>query len=391
MLRQWMGLLLIFGLCGCRPVDVLKQLQFQADGSGSASAEARVDSQEDADLLEELGRQAVALNRLFYPTPETKPLPPWLKTSIINEDNGGRRWSLSIQFDNLEDLGRKVKEFQLDSMLTPVFPETYQFRREGDTCTFNTEVNNPKPGSPIQLRFRVQMPGEIKEASEPAQVQGNTATWSVPRTSIWKPFARTTIIAVATLPTESPPLLSPPLKKRWQPPLKVPWRELLGFRGENDKYFPGKLHVAQDLGVPEGTPVYPIADGVVKYAQRNATYGHAPEDPRRATAAVVIIEHEGNDGPFCALYGHLKITDLVPLGPIRRDQIIGYIASQAEIYPYSPPHLHFGLRRGPYDEKNDWKNRLGYLEESVFPEQWKDPLPFLKEVPTNPEAEPLRD
>jgi murein DD-endopeptidase MepM/ murein hydrolase activator NlpD len=165
-----------------------------------------------------------------------------------------------------------------------------------------------------------------------------------------------------------------------QLPIRAKWQPALGFGGENSDFLDptGKLkkHVAQDMEVGAGTPVYPLGPGTVKYARPNATYGHAPDDLKKATAAVVVVEHPTRDGVVCAVYGHLKTHGLPAEGSRITDTSapLGEVASLDEIHPYSPEHLHFGIRKGAYEGA---ANRAGYLPQGEFPGLWEDPVAFV--------------
>jgi len=191
-----------------------------------------------------------------------------------------------------------------------------------------------------------------------------------------------------TGPAPKPPVVqqpgggSQPEAVNLQLPLRAKWTPALGFNGENPGFLDPtgkpKKHVAQDMKVGAGTPVYPLGPGTVKYARPNATYGHARNDPKRATAAVVVIEHPTKAGVVCAVYGHLNVVALPAEGSEIRDvnAPLGEVASLTEIHPYSPEHLHFGIRRGGYEGA---PNRAGYLAQGQFPGEWVEPVKFVAE------------
>jgi len=191
-----------------------------------------------------------------------------------------------------------------------------------------------------------------------------------------------------TGPAPKPPVVqqpgggSQPVVVDLQLPLRAKWTPALGFNGENSDFLDPtgkpKKHVAQDMKVGAGTPVYPLGPGTVKYARPNATYGHARNDPKRATAAVVVIEHPTKAGVVCAVYGHLNVVALPAEGSEIRDvnAPLGEVASLTEIHPYSPEHLHFGIRRGGYEGA---PNRAGYLAQGQFPGEWVEPVKFVAE------------
>jgi len=68
-------------------------------------------------------------------------------------------------------------------------------------------------------------------------------------------------------------------------------------------------------------------------------------------AGLVVIDHSKES--LYSLYGHLSLkSDMVELGPIKRGDIVGYIAEPSESYGIGTvSHLHFALRLG---EKADY-------------------------------------
>ena len=67
--------------------------------------------------------------------------------------------------------------------------------------------------------------------------------------------------------------------------------------------------------------------------------------------AVMLIQHRFDGGFATSLYGHISQRHgfLVVAGEaVSKGQPIAYIAEDDEDGGAWPPHLHFGLRRGPY-------------------------------------------
>jgi probable HAF family extracellular repeat protein len=121
-------------------------------------------------------------------------------------------------------------------------------------------------------------------------------------------------------------------------------------------------HLAHDVGRQAGTPVYPMMDGIIKYARVVATVGCA-----------VHIEHQlppGDPlgGKVVSVYYHLKrpntkskIGDIcLPEGqPPPKNQPLGYVSGLKADYG-TGPHLHFGIRKGPYNVGCDPRTKKWY-------------------------------
>lgn len=99
-------------------------------------------------------------------------------------------------------------------------------------------------------------------------------------------------------------------------------------------------HLGQDIRVEAGTPVYAIADGVVKFSKYVTTLGDA-----------IHIEHTLPDQTkIVSVYYHITKKDLpskVALGEIKKGALIGHTTSKSGDYGEGF-HLHFGIRKGAY-------------------------------------------
>ena len=87
-----------------------------------------------------------------------------------------------------------------------------------------------------------------------------------------------------------------------------------------------RLHAGIDIGVPIGTPVYALEDGVVIAAQSMSGYGN-----------VVMINH----GNITSVYGHNSSLAVSPGQVVKGGQLISYSGNTGVS---SGPHLHFEIR-----------------------------------------------
>jgi len=90
-------------------------------------------------------------------------------------------------------------------------------------------------------------------------------------------------------------------------------------------------HNGWDIANPEGTPVYAVDDGVVKFAGwSNRGYGN-----------LVVIDH---DGRYQTLYAHLRDAPSVSEEQsVVAGEIVGYMGNTGFS---TGPHLHFEIRHG---------------------------------------------
>lgn len=87
-----------------------------------------------------------------------------------------------------------------------------------------------------------------------------------------------------------------------------------------------RLHAGMDIGVPMGTPVYALKDGVVIAAQSMSGYGN-----------VVMINH----GDITTVYGHNSSLAVSVGQTVKGGQLISYSGNSGVS---SGPHLHFEVR-----------------------------------------------
>ncbi|MFW9793237.1 MAG: aminotransferase class III-fold pyridoxal phosphate-dependent enzyme, partial [Candidatus Thorarchaeota archaeon] len=142
------------------------------------------------------------------------------------------------------------------------------------------------------------------------------------------------------------------------------------------------IHIATDLFVERGTPIFSVYDGVIHSFQDNGTpYDNGP---------TIVIEHKTDlDGPpFHVLYSHLDLDSLSGLfagKDVKKGEQIGRVGEYPENGGW-PPHLHFQLIVDMMDQKGDllgvappskldvWlsicpdPNLILQIPESLFPE-----------------------
>lgn len=117
-------------------------------------------------------------------------------------------------------------------------------------------------------------------------------------------------------------------------------------------------HNGMDLRAVEGTPVYAVADGIVKVSKDNPTgYG-----------LYIVINH----GKWGSLYAHLKQYNTFVGQEVKAGQLIGYSGNTGAS---TAPHLHFEIRECEY--KDFWDRCK--VDSSVFM-RCVDPFPYLDEL-----------
>ena len=120
----------------------------------------------------------------------------------------------------------------------------------------------------------------------------------------------------------------------------------------NDKYY--WWHNGLDLSAKLNTPIYAVADGTIKSAKYDKSYGY-----------YITIDH----GKYGTLYAHLSSYILMESSNVKAGDIIGYAGSTGES---TGPHLHFEIRIGIYE--NFWKR--AHCDRSVFMNT-TDPMLFI--------------
>lgn len=89
-----------------------------------------------------------------------------------------------------------------------------------------------------------------------------------------------------------------------------------------------RLHKGVDLQVPEGTPVYVTADGIVSFSGEQRDYGN-----------IIVVDH-AND--LQTAYAHLKKRRVKQGDAVAQGQLIGNVGKSGNATTW---HLHYEVRR----------------------------------------------
>jgi len=123
-------------------------------------------------------------------------------------------------------------------------------------------------------------------------------------------------------------------------PLRGEWEPLRSFGVWSSDWF-GR-HLGEDIERNPNIPVFPLGDGIVKFAQYQ---------PKVGIGYGIIIEHNFKGEYLCSVYYHMrepKANEIIKVGQTATlDKPIGYISDDPKDH-LSIPHLHFGIRKGKY-------------------------------------------
>ncbi len=192
-------------------------------------------------------------------------------------------------------------------------------------------------------------------------------------------------------------------------PLTGEWNTSEGFAETYISKWCG-YHLGEDIPRVPDTPVFAVANGIVRYSKNIDGLGHA-----------IHIEHELPDGSHVtSVYYHLKRLNQggIPLSPgeiVFKDDPVGYITGLDED-DGTGPHLHLGIRKGSYEigidsRTNKWFypgytaiyqapkvrqcDSIGQEQDKVDPKHqqivsdWEPPSEFISNFePPPPEPEP---
>jgi hypothetical protein len=147
-----------------------------------------------------------------------------------------------------------------------------------------------------------------------------------------------------------------------------------GFVQRDQTRYPGRIHAAQDIPGPRGTPVYAATDGVVIFSGRRRGYGN-----------LVLIRHEGTQ-PVTTAYAHLDSRGVALGDSVTGGTQIGTMGNttsdddgdSGRVRGGMGVHLHFSVQRLPSDLTNE---QIANLFSSRYEERRDirlEPLPWLR-------------
>ena len=145
-----------------------------------------------------------------------------------------------------------------------------------------------------------------------------------------------------------------------------------GFKHfQTDRTQSREYHLGIDFWAPSGTGVHaPWAGTIHSWANRALPGDYGP---------VVILEHNGEDGNFYSLYGHLSLPSLMGLSqgkPIQGGQCLGHLGTPHENGGYAP-HLHFQIIRDLQGLEGDYPGVCTRSDLPFYSQNCPDPLPML--------------
>lgn len=105
-------------------------------------------------------------------------------------------------------------------------------------------------------------------------------------------------------------------------------------------------HDGYDWRMPEGTPIFTVADGLVMFGGTQAP-AFCPPLNRSVQAVYVQVLHRAPDGTeFVTIYGHLSRVSVAQGDLITAGATVGFSGNTG---CSGTPHLHFGTFRGRPD------------------------------------------
>ncbi|MCZ4693733.1 hypothetical protein DWB61_10035 [Ancylomarina euxinus] len=92
------------------------------------------------------------------------------------------------------------------------------------------------------------------------------------------------------------------------------------------------FHAGLDIAAPKGTPIYAVADGLIKKLQANHVEG-------KAYGRFIIIQH---DGDIASLYSQLDAYSVELGEQVKKGDVIGFVGTSGIS---TGPHLHFEIKK----------------------------------------------
>jgi hypothetical protein len=152
-------------------------------------------------------------------------------------------------------------------------------------------------------------------------------------------------------------------------------------------------HQGIDLPAPEGTPVYAVADGIVRYATSAWRQGFS------GYGRVVVVEH----APLgvWTLYAHLSEALVAPGERVTAGEVLGLVGRTAythedheALFSESGSHLHFEVSPHAYPQDSEaprinpvaWLQSFdeSYVAPPAMSEAEDPPIPFAQPAPAGP-------
>ena len=142
---------------------------------------------------------------------------------------------------------------------------------------------------------------------------------------------------------------------------------VLTWRGETIvvSWGDGKFHDGYDWGLPEGTPLFAVADGEIVFADREEPFECGSRGLK--AALIVTIRHiTPEEGIFESQYVHLSRIDVRVGEYVEAGQQIGLSGNTG---CSSGPHLHFSVYRITDDNRKVVVDPFGW--EGSEPDPWE--------------------
>lgn len=140
-----------------------------------------------------------------------------------------------------------------------------------------------------------------------------------------------------------------------------------------------KFHAAEDYKSLAGTPIYAMADGIIRFSGTAGGYGW-----------LILIDHP--QANLYSLYGHLSPSrwKLNAGTVVERGDLIGYVGDSDENGGSKEQpvltHLHFGVRAGQvadYPARGEWRYMAGWIKLCPQDVGWLQPSLIItnQEIP----------